>query len=206
MTSLSLSNQALDPEEFRNYEVGAKWDVRPSLGLSAAVYRLDRGNVAVPHPTDPARSLLVDAQRSQGLELEVNGALTSAWSVTAGYTFQDGTIAHSISSTAQAGADLAQVPSHAMSLWSKYDISPRWSAALGVISRSAMFTSTDNRVVVPGFMRVDGAVFFDLTPALRAQVNVENLFDEYYYASAHSNTNITPGSPRGMRFSLITRF
>ena len=206
MTSLSLSNQALDPEEFRNYEVGAKWDVRSSLGLSAAVYRLDRGNVAVPHPTDPARSLLVDAQRTQGLELEINGALTSAWSVTAGYTFQDGTITHSISSTAQAGADLAQVPSHAMSLWSKYDLSPRWSAALGLISRSAMFTSTDNRVVVPGFTRVDGAVFFDVTPALRVQVNVENVFDEYYYASAHSNTNITPGSPRAVRLSLTTRF
>jgi catecholate siderophore receptor len=206
MTSLSLSNQALDPEEFRNYEAGAKWDVRPALGFSAAVYRLDRGNVAVPHPTDPARSLLVDAQRTQGLELEVNGALTPAWSLTAGYTLQDGTITHAISSTAQAGADLAQVPSHAMSLWSKFGLSPRWSAALGVISRSAMFTSTDNRVVVPGFTRVDGAVFFDVTPALRAQVNVENLFDAYYYASAHSNTNITPGSPRAVRLSLTTRF
>jgi catecholate siderophore receptor len=206
MTSLSLSNQALEPEEFRNYELGAKWDVRPALGVSAAVYRLDRGNVAVPHPTDPARSILVEAQRTKGLELEVNGALTSDWSLTAGYTFQDGSITHSISSTAQAGAELAQVPSHAISLWSKYKISPRWAAALGVISRSAMFTSTDNRVVLPGFTRVDGAVFFDVTSALRAQVNVENLFDEHYYASAHSNTNITPGSPRAMRFSLITRF
>ena len=29
LSSLSLTNQALDPEEFRNYEVGAKWDVVP---------------------------------------------------------------------------------------------------------------------------------------------------------------------------------
>ena len=26
LSSLSLTNQALDPEEFRNHEVGAKWD------------------------------------------------------------------------------------------------------------------------------------------------------------------------------------
>ena len=45
-----------------------------------------------------------------------------------------------------------------------------------------MFTSTDNAVVLPGFTRVDAAVFFNLTPSVRAQVNVENLFDEDYYA------------------------
>ena len=30
LASLSLTNQALDPEEFRNYEVGAKWDIAPA--------------------------------------------------------------------------------------------------------------------------------------------------------------------------------
>ena len=37
---------------------------------TAAVYRLDRGNVAVPDPADPTRSILVDAQRTKGVELE----------------------------------------------------------------------------------------------------------------------------------------
>jgi len=49
-------------------------------------------------------------------------------------------------------------------------------------------------------------VYYDLTRALRAQVNVENLVDEKYYPTAHSNTNITPGSPRAVRFALTTRF
>ena len=42
---------------------------------------------------------------------------------------------------------------------------------------------------------MDAAVFFTLSPRLRAQLNIENLFDTDYYAYAHSNTNITPGSP-----------
>ena len=67
--SLSVSNQALDPEEFRNYEFGAKWDVVPDFSLTAALYRLDRGNVVVPDPVDPALSLLVDAQRTRGSSL-----------------------------------------------------------------------------------------------------------------------------------------
>jgi catecholate siderophore receptor len=50
------------------------------------------------------------------------------------------------------------------------------------------------------------AGFFNLTATIRAQVNIENLFDESYYLYAHSNTNITPGSPRAVRFALTTRF
>ena len=206
LSSLSLSNQALEPEEFRNYEVGAKWDIAPALGVSAALYRLARGNVAVADPADPIRSILVDAQRTTGLEVELSGALTPDWQVIAGYAHQDGEITRSISANAEAGATLAQVPAHSVSLWTKYRLASRWAAALGVINRSAMFAATDNRVVLPGFTRVDAAVFFDVTSALRAQVNVENLLDEDYYASAHSNNNITPGSPRAVRFSFTTRF
>jgi catecholate siderophore receptor len=206
LSSLSLSNQALEPEEFRNYEVGIKWDVTPALGATAAVYRLDRGNVAVPDAADPTRLVLVDAQRTKGFEVELNGAVTDAWTLIAGYAYQDGTITRSISAGAQEGSTLGQVPAHSLSMWSKYDVSPRWSAAVGVLRRSAMFAATDNLVVLPGFTRVDGAVFFDVTPHLRAQANLENLFDTDYHASAHNNNNIMPGSPRAIRFAISSRF
>ena len=122
LSSLSLTNQALDPEEFRNYEVGAKWDVVPSFSFTAALYRLDRGNVIVPDPNNPATSILVDAQRTKGLEVGLNGNLTPAWSMAGGYAYQDGEITRSISATAQAGATLAQLPKHSLSLWNKYDV------------------------------------------------------------------------------------
>ena len=206
LSSLSLTNQALDPEEFRNYEVGAKWDVLPVLALTTAVYQLDRGNVAVADPVDPTRSILVDAQRTRGLEIGLSGNVTRDWSLIGGYAFQDGEITQSISATAVAGAGLAQLPKHSFSLWNRYDISPRWGVGVGVIHRSDMFTSTDNLVTLPGYTRVDGGLFLNVTPKLRAQLNVENLFDEEYYLSAHSNTNITPGSPRALRLTLTTQF
>jgi catecholate siderophore receptor len=206
LSSLQLSNQALDPEEFQNYEVGAKWDLRGGLALTGAVYRLDRGNVVVPDPVDPTRSLLVDAQRTKGIEIGASGRLTRAWTIVGAYAYQDGEITRSLSATAQAGASLAQLPDHSFSLWNKYDFSAKWAGAVGVITRSAVFTSTDNLVVLPSFARVDAAAFYAISPRLRAQLNVENLFDENYYASAHSNTNITPGSPRALRLALTTRF
>jgi catecholate siderophore receptor len=206
LSSLSLSNQALDPEEFRNYEVGAKWDVAPTLAFTAALYRLDRGNVVVPDPIDPTLSLLVDAQRTKGLELGLGGRVTRAWSLIGGYAYQDGKITRALSATVQAGAVLPQLPKHSFSLWSKYDLSSQWGIGLGLIHRSDVFTSTDNSVILPGFVRVDAGVFFNLNSKLQAQLNVENLLDKDYYASAHSNTNITPGSPRAVRVALTTRF
>ncbi|AMY09100.1 Virulence-associated outer membrane protein Vir-90 [Luteitalea pratensis] len=206
LASLSLTNQALDPEEFRNYEVGAKWDVLPTFGVTAAVYRLDRGNVVVPDPADPTLSLLVDAQRTRGVEVGLNGNITAAWSIAGGYAYQDGEITRSISATAQAGATLAQLPAHSVSLWNKYDFTPRLAAAVGVIYRGDVYTSTDNLVVLPNWTRVDAAVYYHLTSTIRAQINVENLLDAQYYPTAHSNTNITPGSPRAVRLALTTRF
>lgn len=206
LTSLSVTNQALNPEKFRNYEVGAKWNPAPALALTAAVYRLDRGNVVVPDPVNPAVSVLVDGQRSTGLELDIAGNLTPRWNVMAGYAYQDATITRSQSATAQAGAHLGQVPEHSFSLWSKYDLSRTWGVGLGLIARGDSFVATDNRVVLPGFTRVDAAVFWSPTPRLRVHVNLENLFDEVYWATAHSNNNITPGSPRSVRIALTTGF
>jgi catecholate siderophore receptor len=206
LSSLSLTNQSLEPETFRNYEVGMKWDATRALGLTAALYRLDRGNVAVTDPADPTRSILVDAQRTTGVEFQLTGEITPDFSLIAGYTWQDGEITRSISANAGAGATLAQVPDHAFSFWGRYVVTPRWSAALGVIHRTEVFTSTDNLVVLPGFTRVDGGIFFDVTPKVRAQLNLENLFDEDYFANAHSNNNITPGAPRAIRFAVTTKF
>lgn len=206
LSSLSLSNQSLEPEEFRNYEVGAKWDIAPALAFTAAAYRLDRGNVAVADPIDPTILRLVDGHRTKGIEIGLSGRVSNAWSIVGGYAWQHGEITQSLAATAQAGARLAQLPEHTFSLWNKYDVSKVWGVGLGLVHRSDIFTSTDNTVTLPAFTRVDAALFFNLTRSLRAQLNVENLLDEAYYASAHNNNNITPGSPRGVRFAVITRF
>jgi catecholate siderophore receptor len=206
LASLTLSNQALEPEQFRNYEIGAKWDARPSLDVTAALYRLDRQNVVVPDPADPTRSILVDGQRSQGLEIGVNGLLASAWQVTGAYALQHGELTSTLSPSARQGAVLAQLPRHTFSMWNRYDVSRVWAVGLGVIYRDAMFTSTDNTVSLPSFLRVDAAAYWNVSTRLRVQVNVENLFDTSYYATAHNNFNVTPGAPFHLRAALTARF
>jgi catecholate siderophore receptor len=90
LSSLSLTNQALDPEKFTDHEVGAKWDIHPALSFTGAVYRLDRTNVVIADPNDATRSILVDGQRRKGFELGVTGSPTPAWTVIGGYAIQHG--------------------------------------------------------------------------------------------------------------------
>jgi catecholate siderophore receptor len=206
LASLSVTNQALDPEVFENYEIGAKWDVSDAFELAAAIYQLDRGNVVVPDPANPTLSLLVDGQRSKGVELSAAGSVTSKWSIVTAYAYQHGEILQSLSATARAGARLAQLPEHSASLWNKLDVSSALGLGLGVTYRGEVFTSTDNTVRLPGFTRVDAALYYTFSPRLRAQINIENLFDIEYFANAHSNSNISPGGPRAIHMNWSTRF
>ena len=64
----------------------------------------------------------------------------------------------------------------------------------------------NNAVELPSFTRVDAAFFFDFNENWQAQVNVENIFDEEYFASAHNNNNISPGAPRQAFVTVRARF
>lgn len=201
LTSLNASNEALDPEEFENLEIGAKWDIRPGLSLTAALFRLDRTNVVIPDPEDPTVSILVDGQRTEGFELGVSGHVSEAWSIQGGYAWQDGELTEALG-----GNRLAQLPKHVVSLWNRYDLTPQWGVGLGIMHQTEMYAAADNAVTLPEFTRVDAAVFFAASERLQLQVNVENLLDEEYYPNAHNNNNITPGSPRAVRAGVIARF
>ncbi|MFZ6774369.1 TonB-dependent receptor [Undibacterium sp. SXout7W] len=206
LSSLTVTNQALDPEEFKNIEVGVKWDIRRDLSASMAVYQLDRSNVAITDPADSSKSILVDGQRSKGIELGVTGNMTKDWSIMGGYAYQDAIITKTQSATVLAGAKLAQVPKHSASLWNRYNFDATWGAGMGIVYRSEIYASTDNLVVVPGFTRVDAALYYKVNKNLNVQLNIENLLDKQYYAFANSNNNITPGSPRALRVGLNAKF
>jgi catecholate siderophore receptor len=203
-SSLTAITQQVKPERFNNYEIGAKWDLR-ALAVTTAFYRLDRTNTRSTDPNDPTRIVQTGSQQTNGFELGLNGEVLRGWSVAGGYAYQDAKVT-SATVSAREGAQVGQVPHHTFSLWNNYRIHPRLSAAVGVIHRSVMFAAIDNTVTLPGYTRADVAGFFVLRKGLRLQANVENLFDTNYFVNADSNTNISPGFPRTIRFALVTRF
>ena len=203
--SLTVITQQMKPEQFTNYEVGAKWDATSELSLTTALYRLDRTNTRATDPNDPTRIVQTGSQRTNGYEFGVNGTITRAWKIAGGYAHQNALVT-SATTAARTGAQVAQVPRHTFSLWNNYQLLPRVGAGLGIIRRTNMFAAIDDTVILPGYTRADAAAFFALSERTRLQVNVENLFDRTYFANADSNTNISPGSPRTVRVALSAGF
>ncbi|MGV8944334.1 TonB-dependent receptor [Thermomonas sp.] len=206
LASLSASNASLKPESSVNREIGAKWDITPDLQASAAVYRLERGNVAVVDPADVTKMILVDGQYVRGVELGLAGRVTDAWQLMGGYAYQAGEITATQSATALKGNRLAQLPKHSASLWNRYDINQTVGVGLGIVYRGSIYANVDNKVALPAFTRFDAAVYWTLNPMLQLQLNVENLANKQYFASAHSNNNISPGALRSAWVSLNYHF
>jgi len=203
-SALDVTTAALEPEKFENLELGFKWDIRPALSLSAAVYRLDRTNTRA---TDPVTlgTVLTGAQRSKGFEIGLAGQIRSNWRLSAGYALQDAEISET-TAAAPAGRKVPLVPRHQASLWTRYDFSRRIGAGFGIYHQSQSFTSISNAAVLPAFTRVDAAVYFAVAKAVEAQVNVENLLGSDYFSAAFNDNNIMPGAPTTVRATLRFRF
>jgi len=69
-----------------------------------------------------------------------------------------------------------------------------------------MFAAIDSKVILPGYTRADAAVSYKITERIGIQSNLENLFNKKYFINADGNDNISPGSPRAVRFGLTWKF
>jgi catecholate siderophore receptor len=89
-----------------------------------------------------------------------------------------------------------------VSLWNRYDVTRDLGVGLGLIARSKSFATISNQVKLPGYARVDGALFYKITKQIEAQVNVENIFGADYFPTANSDNNIAPGVPTTVRGTI----
>jgi catecholate siderophore receptor len=91
-------------------------------------------------------------------------------------------------------------------LWNRYDATKRLGVGLGVIARSKSYATITNSVALPGYTRVDGAIFYKLPKGVQAQVNFENLLGAHYFPTANADNNISPGTPRSLKATLGYNF
>lgn len=203
--SLSVSTESLKPETFRNLEAGFKVDLNERLMATGAVYQLDRENTQAPDPLVPGRIVQTGAQRSTGLELGLSGKVTDRWETVATMAVQSARISRQ-TAAAPVGRHAALTPEFTASLWNKVQVTSRLSLGLGVVHQGEMFTSISNAVTLPGFTRVDGAVFLRVGQDYRLQLNVQNLADIAWSPTSHGDNNILPGAPRTVRISISRGF
>ncbi len=204
-STLDPAFQSLEPEAFRNLELGAKWELARGLSATAALFELTRTNTRVADPLNPGFFVLTGSSRVRGAEFSLSGPVTPQWQLSLGYTYQEGEI-RSKTSAAPAGRQLEKLPHHQASLWSRYDLSPHFGLGLGVVHQSSQFATISNAVQLPGFTRIDAAAYLTVSDKVAFQLNVENLTDKRYFASAHTDNNIQPGEPLNVKLTARVKF
>jgi catecholate siderophore receptor len=209
-SALSPATLILDPQKFENKEVGVKWNVNRRLLFTAAVYELIRTNVPLPDPAGSGLSFPSGAHKIRGFEASLNGYVTADWQSAFGYAYTDARITSatslSLTNPILPGNRVQLVPANQFSWWNKYQFNPTWAAAVGVIYFSESFAASDNIVRLPGFVRFDAAVYARINETWKAQLNIENVFDTLYWASADGNNNLSPGQGRMVRLTAIANF
>lgn len=205
LAGLDSSSSLLEAEKMQNYEVGAKWEVANNLDLAASFYVLDRDNTRASDPNNAGFFVATGSSRTRGIELSANGKINDKWQTILSYAMQDAKIT-STTAAAVKGRKVDLVPKHTIALWNKYDFTKKFAAGLGAIYQSSQYAGVDNSVKLDGYTRYDGALYYKVNKEYRLQLNVENLFDKRYIATAHNNNNIQPGSTRAFKVSLIADF
>jgi iron complex outermembrane receptor protein len=102
------------------------------------------------------------------------------------------------------GHRLPNVPTHAGSLWLKFDALPeRFETGFGVYIAGQREGDLANSFQLPGYARVDAFAAYHWkieSSRLTAQININNLFDKTYFyggepSFAFPRVNILPAEP-----------
>jgi catecholate siderophore receptor len=212
-SALNTGSALIPPQQFENTEVGVKWNIQPKLQYTAAIYQLNRTNV--PLAVGGGLFAISGSNVIKGFETALTGYVTNEWQATLGYAYTDARLGSDTNSSTAAvpppptflkGNRVQLVPYNQLALWNKYQFDPMWSAALGVIYFSDSYAASDDFVKLPGFVRFDAGVYATIDQHWRAQLNIENIFNKGYWASADGNNNISPGQGRTIRLRATYRF
>ncbi|MGO1001683.1 TonB-dependent receptor [Lysobacter sp. CA196] len=223
--SCTAQTCSVDPETAVNYEIGTKWDFLDGrIALTGSVFRNERENYKVADLDNPANlsglQQLDGSARVDGVMLGLSGLLTDQWAVYANYAFLDSEVLQGVSDRqASLGLDytkgdrLTQVPEHSFSLWTTYDISPRWQVGYGATYQGKIWLTQHSATNVAGPLTTYGSywthramVNYKINRQASLQLNINNLTDEDYFTRIRNNGWATPGDGRQVVLSANFAF
>ncbi|AJO79707.1 TonB-dependent siderophore receptor [Pseudomonas sp. MRSN 12121] len=202
-------NKLIEPDEGENYEIGIKsefFDGR--LNASLAYFEVKETNRSVPDdaynnqtPTPPNYAFKGSKATTKGYELEVSGELAPGWQVQGGYT-------HKVVRDDNDVKLSTFEPEDQLSLYTTYKLSgqldkmtvgggARWqNKAWQQIWNSPKGVNED--ITQESYWVVDLMTRYQITQNLSATLNVNNIFDKYYYTNVGFYNSAIYGEPRNV--------
>ena len=209
LTGASFDDEAFEPEEGEQFEVGVKRDwFDGRLSTTLAAFQLTRSNVSTADPQNPGFSIQVGEQRSRGVELDIAGELAPGWRIIGSLAYLDTEVTKD--NTLPVGNRLINAPKWSGSLWTTYAFqgNPLRGLEIGggvflVGDRKADFA---NQVNVDGYARVDLFARYEINDNISLALNVDNLFDENYIDGVDTAVRMDPGAPRSVFGTVQVKF
>ncbi|MFQ4146086.1 TonB-dependent siderophore receptor [Chlorogloeopsis sp. ULAP02] len=206
----AFDGSTFQPERGTQYEIGVKADFNDKLSATLALYDLTRTNVTTDDTRagiPPGFSIQTGKQRSQGVELTVQGEILPGWNIIAGYAYTNARLTKD--NTFEEGNFLSNAPENAFNLWTTYEIQQGYLRGLGlglgfffVGERQADLA---NSFQLPSYFRTDAAIFYRRNQ-FRAALNFRNLFDVDYFESAFGSLRVYPGEPFTVQGTISWQF
>ena len=117
-TNRNSDGSVFEPEEGRQFEIGAKADLSDQLSLTLAAFDIRRQNVNTPDPENPNFEVQTGEIASRGIELNLNGEILPGWNITTAYTYLDAFV----SQDTDLEGNRLDVPDHQFTLRTTYEV------------------------------------------------------------------------------------
>ncbi|WP_246792430.1 TonB-dependent receptor [Burkholderia perseverans] len=205
----SGSDVTYPAEIAEQFEIGVKQDlIRHRLSANLALFNLNRNHILTTDPTNPVLEVLTGKQRSQGVELDIAGNLTSRWKAIFTYAY---TLAKVTSDTNYPAGDLlSNVPRHSASLWTVYRLEsiPGLRLGAGLYYMGSREATLPNTFRLGSYLRTDAMASYERGP-WKTQLNIYNLFNRKYYTGGSAGTfnyTLLPSPPLEAQVTVSYRF
>lgn len=218
-----VSGKPIIPIVGKNYEVGIKGEYFDgALNASLAVFRIDQENRQVqigaancPQMTCYEASGEV---RSQGIDFELQGALTDHWQIGTGYTYARVHTIKDEKNPASVNKPLkSDTPEHQFKLFTTYRFQgplEKLRVGGGITWQSRMYNDIpvdggNYRLVQGSYAVTDLLAGYQVNQHLDLQLNANNIFDRKYYSSISKSVDYggdTFGDPRNLMLTAKYSF
>jgi len=204
----------LTPEKSKSWELGAKLDMPGRITASAALFNIEKRNVLVSVGSGANTIYSIAGQvRSRGLELDATGQLTDQWSLIGSYAYTDALDTKDKDPTLE-GNRLQNVAKNTASLSAVYDFGNVFGGDQLRVGAGARYVGeragdATNDFTLPGYTVADAFATYDTKiegQKVKFQLNVKNMFDRVYYASAASRVFVSLGDARQVSVSSTLTF
>lgn len=200
-----------DPEQSRNFEIGAKLDSADKrFTTRLAIFHSTKFNERNTDPDSAATAMLLSGQRhTTGFEIDTTGRLTDKWEVYGSYMWTPTAVIDIAAPTAQAGEKQGERPAltpvHSGTVWTTYQLTPQLRVGSGINFRSEQAPNRNPGWLAPGFATVDLMSEYKFDDRYTVKANLNNVVNKLYADSLYSG-HYVPGAGRMAQVTLNVKF